>query len=102
MLKLLDKLCVNSEVKKWFKVNNNLIGFSVAIKKVYEEVSEVEPDRFEEVIAVFEEGFDAINASKVNLGKYRRQLSKEFFENFVEFSEYDAEELTEYFAESTS
>lgn len=102
VLKLLDKLCVNSEVKKWFKVNNNLIGFSVAIKKVYEEVSEVEPDRFEEVIAVFEEGFDAINASKVNLGKYRRQLSKEFFENFVEFSEYDAEELTEYFAESTS
>jgi len=102
VLNLLDKLCVNSEVKKWFKVNNNLIGFCVAIKKVYGEVSGVEPDRFEQVIAVFEEGFDAINASKVNLGKYRRQLSKEFFENFIEFSEYDAEELTEYFAEFTS
>ena len=50
----------------------------------------------------FEEGFDAINASKVNLGKYRRQLSCEFIKNFSELSCMDDDDLVEYFIEFTS
>ncbi|MNY47477.1 hypothetical protein D3C86_1827480 [compost metagenome] len=83
-------------------MNNNLIGFCVAIKKSYEDFEGVSADEFEQAVKVFEVGFDAINASKVNLGKYRRMLSKEFFENYDKLSQLGEEDLTEYFAEFTS
>ena len=102
VLKLIDDYCAGEEARKWFKVNNNLIGFCVAIKKSYNDFVDVNLDEFEESLEVFEAGFDAINSSKVNLGKYRRLLSKEFFENYEELSSLGEEDLTEYFAEFTS
>jgi hypothetical protein len=102
VLVLLDRLCESPEIRRWFKVNNNLIGFCVAIKKTYPLISEIDLDDFKNSVQIFEESFDAINASKVNLGKYRRQLSKEFFEKFEALSDKTSEELTEYFAEITS
>ncbi len=102
VLDLLDRLCENLEVRRWFKVNNNLIGFCVAIKKAYLLIRDLNPEDFENSTRVFEEAFDAINASKVNLGKYRRQLSREFFEKYDSLSDKTSEELTEYFAEITS
>lgn len=101
VLRLVDSYCESAEVKKWFKVNNNLIGFSVAIKKSYDFLKDVSVGDIESSIEVFEEGFNAINASKVNLGKYRRQLSREFFEKYEKLSEYDEGELSEHFAEIT-
>lgn len=102
VLRLIDGYCSNEEIKKWFKVNNNLIGFCVAIKKSFEDFETVSVEEFEQSVQIFEAGFDAINASKVNLGKYRRMLSKEFFENYEKLSQFGEEDLTEYFAEFTS
>lgn len=102
VLSFIDKLSEDSFVKKWFKVNNNLIGFCVGIKESYESFKTVTANEFSIRIELFDEAFDAINASKVNLGKYRRQLSSEFIKKYDLLLDSDADGLVEYFAEFTS
>ncbi|HTF96687.1 MAG TPA: hypothetical protein VL995_11185 [Cellvibrio sp.] len=102
VLKLIDSFCSDTYSKEWFKVNNNLIGFCVGAKESYELLVNVKPKDFAAAIELFEEGFDAINASKVNLGKYRRELSCEFIKNYSELSEFDGDEIVEHFVEFTS
>ena len=102
IINLVDKLSDNSFCKNWFKVNNNLIGFCVGIKKSYDGLIDVAPNDFADSIELFEEGFEAINSSKVNLGKYRRQLSSEFIKRYIDLSENDGDGLIEHFVEFTS
>ena len=102
VLSLVDALSLDNSVKKWFKINNNLIGFCVGVKESYEALSDLRARDFAGSLDLFEEAFDAINASKVNLGKYRRQLSCEFVRNYTELSGLDGDDLTEYFVEFTS
>jgi hypothetical protein len=102
VLRLIDEFCQNKSVKRWLKVNNNLIGFSVGIRDSFKYMKNLSPDEVEESLKLFEEGFSAINASKVNLGKYRRELSREFIKNFEELSKKDEEELLEHFIELTA
>lgn len=102
IINLVDNLSSNSPCRSWFKVNNNLIGFCVGIKTSFDDFDHVKSKDFAEAIELFEKGFDAINASKVNLGKYRRQLSCEFIKNYSALSEKEEEGLTEYFMEYTS
>lgn len=102
IIKLVDKLSADSFCKNWFKVNNNLIGFCVGIKQSYDDLINVAPKDFSDSIELFEEAFDAINASKVNLGKYRRQLSSEFIKKYADLSGNDGDGLIEHFVEFTS
>lgn len=98
----IDRLCFNSEVKKWLKIGNNLIGFSVGIKSSYQTIKNTNSDDFSDAIELFESAFRAINPSKVNLGKYRRELSQNFIENYEQYSGFDEMELIEEFSELTS
>lgn len=102
VIELIDSLSADTSCKNWFKVNNNLIGFCVGIKTSFNDLVAVDAKTFAASIELFEEGFDAINASKVNLGKYRRQLSCEFIKNFSILSEMDGDDLMEHFVEFTS
>lgn len=102
ILELIDKLASkNEQIKTWLKVSNNLIGFCVGIKKSFETLNNENPESIETEIKKFEEAFKAINPSKVNLGKYRRELSKYFVEEYDSIKEKSAEELIESFAEIT-
>ncbi|WP_201294535.1 hypothetical protein [Colwellia sp. 20A7] len=98
----IDRLCSNSEVKKWLKIGNNLIGFSVGIKSSHQTIKNTNSDDFSDAIELFESAFKAINPSKVNLGKYRRELSQKFIENYEQYSGFDEMELIEEFSELTS
>lgn len=98
----IDRLSVNPIVKKWLKVGNNLIGFSVGIKSSHEIIKDTNGDSFSEATELFESAFKAINPSKVNLGKYRRELSQKFIENYDQYSAFDEMELVEQFMELTS
>ena len=102
IMNLIDILSFDSSCRNWFKVNNNLIGFCVGIKSSYDYFVNLDARGFEEAILLFDEAFDAINASKVNLGKYRRQLSCEFIKKYSELSHLDVSDLVEYFMEFTS
>ncbi len=102
VIKLIDKLSENQSIKEWLKVNNNLIGFCVGIKKSYEYFAKQSLNRIENCIQIFEQAFRAINPSKVKLGKYRRELSKMYIESFIIYSDYDEAKLTELFFEETA
>jgi len=102
ILDLVDALCINSKCKEWFKVNNNLIGFCVGIRDSYQYIRDINADNFAEMVTLFDVSFESINASKVNLGKYRRQLSAEFIKNYQDFIDYSEEDLIEHFVEFTS
>lgn len=102
VIKEIDRLCVNDSIKKWLKVGNNLIGFSVGIKSSHEAILNATPEEFEEAIELFELAFKFINPSKVNLGKFRRELSQNFIENYAEHHSFDEMELGEHYMELTS
>jgi hypothetical protein len=102
VIKEIARLSTNSIVKKWLKVGNNLIGFSVGIKASHPIVKQCNTEEFSNAIDLFEVAFRSINASKVNLGKYRRELSQKFIENYEQYSEFDEMELVEQFMELTS
>lgn len=102
IIELIDKLSADSACKNWFRVNNNLIGFCVGIKDSFDYLASVEIKEFADSVMLFDDAFDAINASKVNLGKYRRQLSCEFIKNYSELFNQGEDELIEYFMEFTS
>jgi hypothetical protein len=102
IISLVDKLSADSTCSQWFKVNNNFIGFCVGVKTSYDDFLDLEAKGFSEAIKIFEYGFDAINPSKVNLGKYRRQLSCEFIKNYSVLSEKNEDDLVEHFAVFTS
>ncbi|MPS33140.1 hypothetical protein EHW63_12355 [Salinivibrio sp. VYel9] len=102
VIKQIEILSKNDSTKKWLKVGNNLIGFSVGIKSSFDFITNITPDEFAESIDLFEVAFKSINPSKVNLGKFRRELSKNFIENYAELSSFDEMELVEHFMELTS
>tara|TARA_R110001583_G_scaffold70810_2_gene199982 strand:- start:250 stop:831 length:582 start_codon:yes stop_codon:yes gene_type:complete len=103
VLQEIDRLAHNHEQnKKWLKTSNNLIGFCVGIKTNFEQVQLTTQEKFNNEIEKFETAFKAINPSKVNLGKFRRDLSKYFITNYNEISEMDSDELIERFAVITA
>lgn len=102
ILELIDSLASKNElINTWLKVSNNLIGFCVGIKKSFDHINTDTPDSIEIEVKKFEEAFKAINPSKVNLGKYRRELSKYFIEEYASIKEKSADELIEDFADIT-
>ena len=102
VLDLVDQLSEEVPAKNWFKVNNNLIGFCVGVKDSHKDLKLITSKDFSLGIEIFEEAFNSINPSKVNLGKYRRQLAAEFVKKYSDLSKVGAEGLIEYFVEFTS
>ncbi|WP_341225640.1 hypothetical protein [uncultured Arcticibacterium sp.] len=98
----IDRLANENEaIKKWLKTSNNLIGFCVGIKDNIDSIRSTSIEDFNVQIEKFEDAFKAINPSKVNLGKFRRDLSKYFITNYNEVLQMDSDELIERFAEIT-
>lgn len=94
-LKFVDELCVNEVVKKWFSVENNLIGFFAGIKENKNAIDEIESINFKDLIEVFEESFKIINVSKIKLGQTRRETVKFYIQGIDKYKEYDEEGLKE-------
>ena len=102
ILELVDKFSANKEARKWLKLQNNLIGFTLGAKASFGEIFPLGPDDFASQIEKFERAFDVINPSKVNVGRYRRELSQRFFGDFVRTSELDSEDVAEMFVDLTT
>lgn len=101
VLKLIDKFSDNEFCINWFRTVNNLIGFCVGVIKSYDFISQIESSAIlEEYLKKFEESFKILNTSKINIGKFRRELAKYFIENIAQLSELSNDELDENFFET--
>lgn len=91
----------NAEALKWLKISNNLVGFAAGAKHSSELISKVSADEFANCITTFDQAFSDFNPSRIKVGKYRRELVYEYFKNFKDYREMDADELLERFSELT-
>lgn len=77
---------VNENLKNWFLIANNFIGFSAAMSNGFETIHKVSCTELCSSIDLFEEAFSAIDVSKIKLGMARRRTVKYFFENYSKLS----------------
>lgn len=96
-----SRLQENAKVRDWIRQLNNLIGFTLGAKISLASIRTMSSDDFIDPINNFEAAFDAINPSKVNVGKYRRELSQLFFRRIDELKDWDEPQLTELFFDKT-
>lgn len=102
ILLLIDEFCENKDARRWLKIQNNLIGFTVGAKKSFDSIRKLDADAFSSQIQKFEYAFDVINPSKVNVGRFRRELSQSFFENIDDFEGSDRDDVAESFVDLTT
>jgi hypothetical protein len=96
-----SRLQQNDFVLDWIRQLNNLIGFTLGAKKSLGRIQGIPPEEFVEPLQRFEAAFDAINPSKVNVGKYRRELASLFFARIDDLIDYDKTQLEELFFDET-
>lgn len=101
IISFVAKYAKNIYCLTWFQTANNFVGFSVGFNNSYKILNELTPDRLEIEFKKFESAFKIINLSKINLGKFRRELSKEFIYNLGKYLEINVEELAEVFFDLT-
>lgn len=101
ILREVGRLSENDGVKTWLKLGNNLIGFSVGAKRSLQRLQAMDPDEFAQAIVKFDTAFDAINPSKVNVGKVRRELSSFFISGIGDFAEASVDDIEAAFFEQT-
>jgi hypothetical protein len=101
ILTLVARYSESASARDWLRLGNNLIGFTVGAKRSFQTLGNFSAEEFAEQITKFDEAFLAINVSKVNVGKTRRELSRVFIERIEQYSDYDVEEVTEGFHEAT-
>ena len=83
----------DAETKDWMSIANNFIGFSAAMSKSFDQVSQANCSELSESIKLFEKAFMSFNVSKIKLGLSRRRMVKYYFENFNKFSKLDVNAL---------
>ena len=93
ILNIIERFVSNKELRLWFKVNNNFIGFCVGIRKSYNVIMNESIESFLRSIKIFEKTFSSFDASKLKLGSFRRKLSKYFIENYDKLSDKDEVDL---------
>lgn len=102
ILNLVDEFSENKDGRRWLKLQNNLIGFTLGAKAAFDRISNLDADEFANQIEKFEIAFDVINPSKVNVGRFRRELAQKFFTDFEEMSDLSADEVSEKFVDLTT
>lgn len=101
IIKFLNKVSSETSIREWLKVGNNFIGFCVGAKESFSFINDQSVEIIKEKLETFDKAFLAINPSKVNVGKYRRELSKYFIENASETFKMSVDELVIRFSELT-
>jgi len=95
------RLAKHDDVRTWLRLGNNLIGFTVGAKQSLVALQKIEPNDFARIISKFDQAFDAINPSKVNVGKIRRELSNFFVSRIDTYAEAPLGEIESAFFEQT-
>lgn len=97
VISLINNFSTNKELKTWFDNANNIIGFSVGVRKVFNIMKNIEIESFLDSIQIFEKTFKSLNISSIKLSKERRNLTNYFIKNYEELKDYDEITLLENF-----
>ncbi len=92
---VVKRLSEDAELRTWFQVNNNLIGFAVGIRDSFEYVKEIPVENFKELVRKFDDAFAAFDVSKIKLGQYRRRLANYFIGHLPVLADKAESELIE-------
>ncbi|HTA83260.1 MAG TPA: hypothetical protein VK783_10015 [Bacteroidia bacterium] len=101
IINFIDKVSVSPNVRGWLQVANNFIGFCVGIRKSHSYIFQLPIEDIQTAFENFEIAFKILNVSKINLGKYRRELSRYYIENAKSLFTQDVEFLAEKFSVET-
>ncbi|MES3044656.1 hypothetical protein [Sphingomonas faeni] len=101
ILGLVEKFASENDPRDWLRLGNNLIGFSVGAKSSFDQLNALTTEQFSEAIVIFEQAFSALNVSKINVGRFRRELSKSFIDKIEEYRNSDVETVTQVFFDAT-
>lgn len=81
------------DLRKWFYIPNNFIGFMAAMAKHFGSIKNIPSDQLLNSINLFEESFDSIDVSKIKLGMARRRMVSYYFNNYNKLSILSPNEL---------
>jgi hypothetical protein len=101
VLKEVERISDNICARDWLRLGNNLIGFTVGARKSLSALASMTPEKFAAATGTFETAFLGLDVSKINVGKFRRNLSRLFVEKIEKYAEADSEALLEAFMEET-
>ncbi len=93
VLEIVRDLSQQPAIYEWFNVNNNFIGFSVGIRKSFNDVARTSPEEFAAAVRNFEGAFSSLDVSKIKLGRERRKLAEHFVENYAETKDYTSSDF---------
>lgn len=79
-------MAAEEEIRKWISIPNNLIGFSASSANNFDKYKDLNVEDLKNAIELFENAFNGIDVSKIQLGKSRRRMVKFFFDKFDNFS----------------
>lgn len=88
-------------LRDWIRVQNNFIGFCVGASHSLTALEGISSEEMQENIESFEQVFSSINASKVSIGKYRRELVAEYIKNIETLAGKDEFDLLDWLSRRT-
>lgn len=94
VLRKIAYLCKDPEIRQWFLVSNNFIGFCVASRQSFDYIKEIEYTNFRSLIDKFETVFASFDKKKIKVGDYRRKMTAEFFSQLHKYEMMDISDIT--------
>lgn len=77
--------CIDVDIRAWFFIGNNFIGFCVAARNNFDEIKTENIDSLKESIKRFEKIFSNFDKKKIKVGDYRRKMVSEYFGSLEKF-----------------
>ncbi|OOE09203.1 hypothetical protein BSR09_14950 [Stutzerimonas degradans] len=96
IVEAVNRFSENSFLRDWIRVQNNFIGFCVGAAETVDTFQTRPLNEIEFSIRNFEQAFDSVNVSKVNIGKVRRELVMQYVKNYQALSNLDEFELLDW------
>ncbi|WP_304045047.1 hypothetical protein [Desulfovibrio piger] len=87
VISFISKCSTDEEVRKWFQNENNLIGFSVAMKKNFNNIREFSSEELLTKIQFIEDVLSMTEVSKVKVSSHRRKMVSQYFKDIVKIDQ---------------
>ncbi len=102
VVELIEKFVESSYLQKWFKIENNLIGFTAGISTSYNDLINTPKEELENSIQTFEEAFESFDVSRIKVGFVRRFATKLFIEKYPNLKDKSPSDLFDFLSQAAA